>query len=86
MGALPPEVTGIKAVAIIGRNFKLDAGSSEMQMSLVTAAGGVAAGTARPVTVTPVYYEDTIEQDPNTSGALTPTTITGSQIRLNRIT
>ncbi len=86
MSALPADVTGIRAVAIVGRNFKLDTGSSEMQMSLVTLAGGVSAGQSRPVSTSPTYYEDTIEQDPNTAGALTPTTINGSQIRLNRTT
>lgn len=81
---LPAEVTGVRAVAIVGRNFKIDSGSSQMQMSLVTLGGAVADGADRPVTLNPTYYEDTIEQDPNTAGPLTPTTILGSRIRLNR--
>lgn len=84
LSVLPPDVTGVRAVALVGRNFKIDAGSSEMQMSLKTLAGGVSNGAARPMTLTPTYYEDTIEQDPNTAGALTPTTILGSLIRVDR--
>lgn len=84
MGALPPETTGLKSIAIIGRNFKLDSGTSQMQMSLVTALGGVAAGDDRPLSVNPIYYEDTIEQDPNTLGQLTPSTLSDAKVRLNR--
>lgn len=84
VSALPPEVTGIRAVALVGRNFKRDSGSSSMQMSLVTLSGGVAVGADRAVTLTPTYYEDTIEQDPNTAGALTPTTVIGSRFRVDR--
>tara|TARA_R110000772_G_scaffold2839_1_gene10304 strand:+ start:13660 stop:15411 length:1752 start_codon:yes stop_codon:yes gene_type:complete len=84
MSQLPPEVTGVAAVALVSRSFKLDSGSSEMQMSLVTGGGGVAAGSSRPVTISPVYYEDTIEQDPNTLSGLTPSTLVDAQVRLNR--
>lgn len=84
VSSLPPEVTGIRAVAIIGRNFKTDSGSSELQMSFVEAGGSSDAGVARPVTLNPTYYEDTFERDPSTLGALTPSTLVNSRIRLNR--
>lgn len=84
LSALPSEVTGIRALAMVGRNFKTTAGSSSMQMSFITVGNDVADGADRAVTLSPTYYEDTIEQDPTTSGALTPSTINGSRIRLNR--
>ena len=84
MSGLPPEVTGIRSVAIIGRNFKTDSGSSELTMSFVESGGSSDAGAARPMTLNPTYYEDTFERDPNTLGALTPSTLVNARIRLNR--
>ncbi len=84
VSALPPAVTGVRSVAIIGRYFKTDSGSSEITASFVEAGGASDAGAARPVTVTPTYYEDTFDEDPSTMGALTPSTLLGARIRLNR--
>lgn len=81
---LPADVTGVRAVAIIGRNFKTDSGSSQMQMSFVVAGGSSDQGADRPITVNPTYYEDTFERDPGTLGALTPSTLNGARIRLDR--
>lgn len=84
MSGLPPEVTGIRSVAIITRSFKTDSGSSELTVSFVESGGSSDAGAARPMTLTPVYHEDTFERDPNTLGALTPSTLVNSRVRLNR--
>ena len=81
---LPPEVTGIRAVAIINRAFKTDSGSSEVQASFVESGGASDQGTARPLTTSPTYYEDTFEEDPNTMGAITPSTLVNARIRLDR--
>lgn len=86
MSNLPPEVTGVRAVAIIGRNFKTDSGASEVTMSFVEEGGSADAGTARPMTVNPTYYEDTFEEDPSTASALTPSTLVNSRVRLDRTT
>lgn len=82
---LPPEVTGIRSVALIGRNFKTDAGVSSMTMSFVEQGGALVAGAARSLTISPVYYLDIFETDPSTSGAITPSTLVGARIRLDRI-
>lgn len=84
LGALPPDVTGIKAIAVVVRAFKSDNGASEFTASFVKDGPFVAAGTARPLSTTPTYYEDTIEADPETAGALTPSTLINSRIRLDR--
>lgn len=81
---LPPEVTGVRAVAIVNRAFKTDSGSSELQTSFVEQGGSSAQGTARPTTTSPTYYEDTFEEDPNTLGAITPSTLLNARIRLDR--
>ena len=84
VSGLPADVTGVRSVAIIGRNFKTDSGSSQMQMSFVVAGGSSDPGADRPITLTPTYYEDTFERDPGTLGALTPSTLSGARIRLDR--
>lgn len=81
---LPADVTGVRSVAIVGRNFKSDSGSAQMQMSFVTSGGSSDQGADRPVTLNPTYYEDTFERDPATLGALTPSTLLNARIRLDR--
>ena len=81
---LPPEVTGVRAVAIISRALKTDSGSSTLQASFVTNGGSSAQGDAHPVTTSATYYEDTFEEDPNTMGAITPSTLLNARIRLDR--
>jgi hypothetical protein len=84
VSALPAEVTGIRSVAIVGRSRKTDGGASELTHSFVTSDLSSAAGVAHVMTLSPVYYEDTYEQDPSTAGNLTPSSINGSMIRLDR--
>ena len=55
-----------------------------MQMSFVVAGGSSDQGSDRPITLNPTYYEDTFERDPGTLGALTPSTLNGARIRLDR--
>lgn len=81
---LPPEVTGVRALAVIGRNYKTDNGSSSLRMSYVHSGGSVSAGADRPVSTKPTYYEDTHEVDPSTAGALTPSSVLNARIRLDR--
>lgn len=84
LGALPPDVTGIKAIAVVVRAFKSDTGSSEFTASFVKDGPFVSAGAARPLSTNPTYYEDTFETDPETAGAITPSTMINSRIRLDR--
>ncbi len=86
ISSLPPEVTGIRAVALLGRLFKTDSGAATVQMSFVEAGGASAAGADRPVTTAPRYYEDTFETDPNTMGPITPSTLQNARVRVNRTT
>lgn len=81
---LPPSVTGVRSVAIITRNFKTDSGSATFVASLVEEGGALIAGAARALTVNPVYSHDIIEQDPSSSGAITPNTLLNARVRLDR--
>lgn len=86
LSALPPDATGVRAVAPVSRSFKTDAGASELTMSFVVVSGEAEAGDPHPVTLSPRYYEDTIEVDPKTAGNLTVSSVNGSRIRLDRTT
>jgi len=83
LSSLPSEVTGVRAVAIVNRAFKTDSGPSTLQTSFVESGGTSSQGTARSITTSPTYYEDTFETAPS-GGSLTPSTLAGSLIRLNR--
>ncbi len=86
MSALPPDATGVRAVAPVSRSFKTDAGAAELTMAFVTSDGSAGVGAAHPLTVSPRYYEDTIEEDPSTMGNLTPSSVISSRVRLDRTT
>lgn len=81
---LPPETTGVRSVSIVNRGFKVDAGSSEVTVSFVGSGGGALGGTPQPMTLSPTYREDVFDTDPDTAGALTPSTFLGGRARLDR--
>lgn len=83
---LPANVTIISAVQIVMRAFKSDAGVGTINSGLVGALGGVTTGTNHSLTVNPDYYNDVFETDPDTSGPISPTTITNGAIQINRDT
>lgn len=84
--SLPPQVTGVRSATIVNRGFKSDSGSCEVTVSFVTASGDASAGAARPMTTAPTYREDTFEEDPSTTSALTPNSIVGARARIDRTT
>lgn len=83
---LPLNTTLISAVQIASRSYKSDSGIGTFHTALVGPLGGVLAGTTRGLTVSPIYYNDIFEHDPDTSGPISPTTITGGAIQINRDT
>lgn len=84
MGALPADVTGVRAISVIGRNFKTDNGAAQMQMSYVHSGGASSAGADFAPGTNPAYFEDIHEVDPSTSGSLTPSSLVDARVRLNR--
>jgi hypothetical protein len=80
----PPLTTTITGVSIVQRTFKSDAGTCNVKSSLVGPLGGHTDGSSHALTVTPVYYEDVYETDPDTAGPITPSTLVGGRVRLTR--
>jgi hypothetical protein len=80
----PNETTVIDSVTIVSRTGKTDSGTCNVQASFVGPAAGVLDGADNPITTVPIYYQDTFEVDPDTSAALTPTSIISGRVRLNR--
>lgn len=83
---LPPTTTLVSAVQINTRSFKSDAGVGSFNSALIGPLGGVSLGPTHSLTVSPVYYDDIYEIDPDTSGPISPTTITNGSIQINRDT
>lgn len=82
----PPRTTLISAVQITTRALKSDAGLGTINTALVGALGGVTTGSTHSLTVNPSYYRDIYEIDPDTSGPISPATITNGAIQINRDT
>jgi hypothetical protein len=74
----------VRSISVVHRDFKSDSGTASLQATFVAPLGGTAAGADNNLTTTPTYYTDILETDPDTSGALTPTTIIGGRVRVNR--
>lgn len=82
----PPLTTIISAVQITQRSFKSDAGTASVNSALVGSLGGVTTGPTHSLAVSPDYYNDIYELDPDTGTAITPTTLISGAIQLNRDT
>lgn len=83
---LPPNTTLVSAVQVTMRSFKSDSGVGSINSAFVGPLGGVSTGSTHSLTVGPIYYNDIYEIDPDTSGAISPTTITNGAIQINRDT
>lgn len=83
---LPLETTGVRAAVLVTRAQKSDAGACQIQASFETSSGDQEAGADRAIGVSHAYYHDVIEEDPTTSGALTPSSFVGAKFVLNRTT
>lgn len=81
---LPIDVSGILAVQGTARASKTDAGSASLRMDFVGPSAGVAAGTALAVDLNASWQRQVFEEDPDTSASLTPSSIIGGRLRLNR--
>jgi hypothetical protein len=82
----PPLTTIISAVQISQRAFKSDAGICSVNSALIGPLGGVTAAAAHNLTVSPSYYNDIYETDPDTAASITAATLINGRIRINRQT
>lgn len=83
---LPPTTTIVSAIQISMRSYKSDAGLGSINSALIGPLGGVSASSTHSLTISPNYYNDIHETDPDTSGPISPTTITNGSIQINRDT
>lgn len=84
LGKLPAQTTGVKALSIITRSRKSDAGAGNLTASFVTADLSTANGANRALTTTFAYNDDVIEVDPSTGSSLSPASFVGSSVRIDR--
>lgn len=83
---LPPTTTIVSAVQVTVRGFKSDAGLGSIHSALIGPLGGVGANPTHNLTISPSYYTDIREVDPDTAGPISPTTITSGSIQITRDT
>ena len=81
---LPLDATGVLGLQITSRAYKTDAGSAEIRFDLVGPGSAVDTGTAANVDLNPAWVRQVFEEDPDTSAALTPSTINAGRIRFVR--
>jgi Concanavalin A-like lectin/glucanases superfamily len=81
---LPPTTTLVSAVQLSMRAFKSDSGLGSVNSAFIGALGGTSVGPTHSLTVSPVYYNDIYQIDPDTSGPISPTTLTNGAIQINR--
>lgn len=82
---LPPSTTGVRAVTLVARARKSDAGPARIRSSFVTADNSSANGAERSITTSDAYYADIVEQDPSTTSALSPASFIGARFRVDRV-
>jgi hypothetical protein len=80
----PPNTTVVSAMQTVVRALKTDSGTAIIQTALIGPLGGTETGNTHSLSVSPDYYSDIIEVDPDTSAGLTPTTIINGQFQINR--
>lgn len=80
----PNNTTLISAVQMNVRALKSDAGTATIRSTFIGALGGTDAGPTHNLTISPSYYGDIFEIDPDTMGNITPTTIVNGKIEINR--
>lgn len=80
---LPANVSAISAVMSQSRMYKTDAGTSNVQISLLSGAAA-ADGADRPMTTAATYWCDVFEEDPDTSSAWTKIGVDAMLVRTTR--
>lgn len=80
---LPPDVTSVRGLMMLGRMMKTDGGDAQVQMSMVS-NGMEDNGADRPITPAFTYWYDISEEDPNTGDQWTPPAVDAASLKLNR--
>ena len=84
MERLPVDVTNVLALQVTTRGYKSDAGSAQLRYDLVGPSATVETGDAQATDLNPSWLRQIFEEDPDTAASITPSTITGGRVRVNR--
>lgn len=80
---LPAGVSAVSAVVLVNRMRKTDAGTANVQPSIVSASSETA-GADRVLTEAYTYYHEVIEVDPDTAAPFIPAAVDAAKIKLER--
>lgn len=80
---LPDGISAISAVMLVGMMRKTEAGTADVQMSIIS-SDVESQGTNRPMTEIYTYYGDVFEVDPATAAPFTPSGVDDLQIKIER--
>ncbi len=80
---LPAGVSSVSAVVMVNRMLKTDAGTADVQPSLISVSSE-ATGTAHVLTEAYKYYHDVVEVDPDTTSPFTPTAVDALKLKVER--
>lgn len=80
---LPSGISAISGVMLVGMMRKTEAGTANVQMSIVSGSFE-SHGTDRPVTEIYTYYGDVFETDPNTAAPFIPAAVDSLLIKVER--
>lgn len=80
---LPPDITSVRGLIMVGRMRKVDGGDGNVQMSLISNAVADD-GADRPLTTTMSYYFDVSQLDPDTGLPWSPFAVDNMTGRVNR--
>lgn len=81
---LPPGVTTIRSIMAITRAYKTESGPAKMRTNFVGPAGAVDNGAEVSLPIDPAYRTDVFEEDPDTTGPITPATMVQARIQFDR--
>lgn len=80
---LPPEITYIRGLQLLGRLSKTDSGAAMVTFGM-NSNGVVEDAPERPVTVEPTYWWDFMNTDPDSGARWTRTSLNAAKFRINR--
>lgn len=80
---LPAGVSSVSAVVMVNRMLKTDAGTADVQPSLISVSSE-ATGTAHVLTEAYKYYHDVVEVDPDTTSPFTPSAVDALKLKVER--
>lgn len=80
---LPPEITYVRGLMLLGRLSKADAGVAYTKFGMKSVAA-TSDATARPITVEPTYWKDFMNIDPNSGARWTRASLNAAKFRITR--